>query len=142
MEIKELEIIDNENLLDFMKRVRDKHQELFKDVTLMSQISKFSEEYNEMIEALKLAENGNTDLFYEELADMFIVACGILRFNEALGQCVCKSIVDDFTYKKDEEGNNFLAELAIRVIKKMNKNIKRVWSKTKDGNYKHVSSYN
>ena len=48
MEIKELEIINNETLLDFMKRVAYKHQELFKDVTLMSQITKFSEKYNEM----------------------------------------------------------------------------------------------
>lgn len=141
MEIKELEIINNEILLDFIERVRDKHQELFKDVTLMSQITKFSEEYNEMEEATKHIDE-NPEAFYEELADMFIVACGILRFNEALGICLCKSITDDFTYKKDKEGNNILAELTIRVIEKMNKNIKRVWSKTKNGNYKHVSSYN
>ena len=141
MEIKELEIINNEILLDFMERVRDKHQELFKDVTLMSQITKFSEEYNEMEEATKHIDE-NPDAFYEELADMFIVSCGILRFNEALGKCLCKSIVDDFTYKKDEEGNDYLSVLTTKVIEKMNKNIKRVWSKTKDDCYKHVSSYN
>lgn len=141
MEIKELEIIDNEFLLDFMERVRNKHQELFKDVTLMSQITKFSEEYNEMKEAVKHFDE-NPEAFYEELADMFIVACGILNFNEALGNCLCKSIVDDFTYKKDEKGNDYLSVLTTKVIEKMNKNIKRVWSKTKDGNYKHVSSYN
>lgn len=141
MEIKELEIIDNESLLDFMKRIKETHQELFKDVTLMSQITKYSEEYNEMEEATKHIDE-NSEAFYEELADMFIVACGILRFNEALGKCLCKSIADDFIYKRDEEGNDCLFELTTRVIEKMNKNIKRVWSKTKDGNYKHVSSYN
>lgn len=141
MEIKELDIIDNETLLDFMNRVRDKHQELFKDVTLMSQITKFSEEYNEMKEAFKHIDE-NHEAFYEELADMFIVGCGILRFNEAIGQCVCKSIADDFIYKGDESGKNCLDLLAIKVIEKMNKNVKRVWSKTKDGYYKHVSSYN
>ena len=141
MEIKELEIINNETLIDFMERVRDKHQELFKDVTLMSQITKFSEEYNEMEEAYKHIDE-NPKLFYEELADMFIVACGILRFNEALGSSLCKAIADDFIYKKDEEGNDYLCVLTTKVIEKMNKNIKRVWSKTKDGNYKHVSSYN
>lgn len=141
MEIKELEIINNETLLDFMERVAYKHQELFKDVTLMSQITKFSEEYNEMEEATKHIDE-NPEAFYEELADMFIVACGILRFNAALGKCLCKAITDDFIYKKDEEDNNLLAELTTKVIEKMNKNIKRVWSKTKDGNYKHVSSYN
>lgn len=141
MEIKELEIIDKEKLVDFMYRVRDKHQELFKDVTLMSQITKFSEEFNEMQEALKHFE-GNPDAFYEELADMFIVACGILRFNEALGQCLCKSVADEFIYKVDESGNDCLSVLTTKIIEKMNKNIKRVWSKTKDGNYKHVSSYN
>ena len=71
MEIKELEIINNEILLDFIERVRDKHQELFKDVTLMSQITKFSEEYNEMEEATKHIDE-NPEAFYEELADMFI----------------------------------------------------------------------
>ena len=141
MKIKELEKIDNETLLDFMERVRDKHQELFKDVTLMSQITKFSEEYNEMEEANKHIDE-NPKAFYEELADMFIVACGILRFNVALGKCLCKAIIDDFIYKKDEEDNNYLDVLATKVLEKMNKNIKRVWSKTKDGCYKHVSSYN
>lgn len=141
MKIKELEIINNETLLDFMERVRDTHQELFKDVTLMSQITKFSEEYNEMKESFKHFDE-NPEAFYEELADMFIVACGILRFNEALGSCLCKSITDNFIYKKDEEGNDYLDVLAIKVLEKMNKNIKRVWSKTKDGCYKHISSYN
>lgn len=141
MEIKELEIINNETLLDFMERVAYTHKELFKDVTLMSQITKFSEEYNEMEEASKNIDE-NSEAFYEELADMFIVACGILRFNVALGKCLCKSIVDDFTYKKDEKGNDYLSVLTTKVIEKMNKNIKRVWSKTKNGNYKHVSSYN
>lgn len=141
MEIKELEIINNETLLDFIERVAYVHRELFKDITLMSQITKFSEEYNEMKEATKHIDE-NPEAFYEELADMFIVACGILRFNEALGKCLSKSITDDFIYKKDEKGNNYLCVLTTKVIEKMNKNIKRVWSKTKDGNYKHVSSYN
>lgn len=141
MTIETLENIDNECLLDFMKRVKDKHQELFKDVTLISQITKYSEEFNEMEEANRHIDE-NPEAFYEELADMFIVACGILRFNEALGKCLCKSIVDDFIYKKDEEDNDYLSVITTKVIEKMNKNIKRVWSKTKDGNYKHVSSYN
>lgn len=141
MEIKELENIDNECLLNFMEKVAYVHRELFKDVTLMSQITKYSEEYNEMKEATKYIDE-NPEAFYEELADMFIVACGILRFNEALGKCLCKSIVDDFIYKRNDKGEDYLYELTSKVIEKMNKNIKRVWSKTKDGNYKHVSSYN
>lgn len=141
MEIKELEQINNETLLEFIERVRDTHQKLFPDVTLMSQIAKFDEKYDEMLEATKhIAEE--PDKFLEELADMFIVACGITRFNEALGYCLCKSIVDDFIYKEDDKGNNCLSELTIKVIEKMNKNIKRVWSKTADGNYKHVSYLN
>lgn len=125
MEIKELENIDKEMFLDFIKRIKNKHQELFKDVTLMSQITKYSEEFNEMEEATKHIDE-NPEAFYEELADMFIVACGILRFNEALGKCLCKSIADDFIYKRDEEGHDLLFELTGRVIEKMNKNIKRV----------------
>ena len=141
MEIKELEQINNETLLEFIERVRDTHQELFPDVTLMSQIVKFDEEFAEMIEANKhMAEE--PDKFLEELVDMFIVACGIARFNKALGYCLCKSIADDFIYKEDDKGNNYLSEFTIKVIEKMNKNIKRVWSKTADGNYKHVSYLN
>lgn len=141
MEIKELEQINYESLLEFIERIVNTHKELFHDVTLMSQIAKFDEEYDEMIEANKhIAEE--PDKYLEELADMFIVACGILRFNEALGYCLCKSIADDFIYKEDDKGNNYLSELTIKVIEKMNKNIKRVWSKTADGNYKHVSYLN
>ena len=141
MEIKELEQIDYESLLEFMERIKNKHEELFPDVTLMSQIAKFNEEYDEMKEATKHIDD-NPDAFYEELADMFIVACGILRFNTALGNCLCKSIADDFIYKEDDKGNNYLSELTTKVIEKMNKNIKRVWSKTDNGNYKHVSYLN
>ena len=141
MEIKELEQTNYESLKDFIERIVNKHKELFPDVTLMSQIAKFSEEYDEMIEADKHI-NEELDKFLEELADMFIVACGILRFNEALGKCLCKSIVDDFVYKEDDAGNNYLSELTTKVIEKMNKNIKRVWNKTADGNYKHVSYLN
>ena len=139
--IKKLEQIDYEPLLEFMERIKNKHEELFPDVTLTSQIAKFDEEYEEMIEANKHIDE-NPDSFYEELADMFIVACGIIRFNEALGNCLCKSIADHFMYKEDDKGNNYLSELTTKVIEKMNKNIKRVWSKTADGNYKHVSYLN
>lgn len=103
------------------------HEQTFPDTDLQGQLAKFQEETDEYAEDESLAE----------LADMFIVACGITRFDNlaALG---CFAIVADFLSKH----KNFAASIifAEEVEKKMAVNRKRTWEKTQYGNYHHTNA--
>ncbi len=100
------------------------HSETFKDATLDGQIEKFYEELNEY--------NEETNL--QELADMFIVACGISRFDSVVAleyfDVVFKALLDWKTF-----GCRVLLQTVID--EKMQKNRKRVWNKTGNGTYHH-----
>lgn len=126
--IEKLELKNDLEVGEFVDIIKDCHEKLFPDATLLTQCEKFEEEYNEF----KATEYKDA----KELADMFIVACGIYRFNKALGQCLCKSILSDF-YEDDLR----LTVFTHLVVNKMNKNIDRVWD-NKSGYYHHVSTVN
>lgn len=103
------------------------HEQTFPDTDLQGQLAKFQEETDEYAEDESLAE----------LADMFIVACGMTRFDNmaALG---CFAIVADCLSKH----KNFAASVifAEEVAKKMVKNRNRTWEKTPQGNYHHTNT--
>ena len=102
------------------------HEQTFPDTDLQGQLAKFQEETEEFAKDDSLTE----------LADMFIVACGMTRFDNmaALG---CFAIVADCLSKH----KNFAASVifAEEVEKKMAKNRKRSWEKTPQGNYHHTN---
>lgn len=100
------------------------HKKTFPDATLEGQKAKFEEELNEY--------NENTTL--QELADMYIVACGIARFDSIVAveyfAIVYKALMDWKTIGS--------VELVKQIVnKKMEKNRKRVWKKTGPGQYHH-----
>lgn len=101
------------------------HKELFPTATLLTQIEKYEEEKQELLEA------NEVDKVIEEFADIFIVACGIKRFNDYLGTDLCNFIIKTITNYEDR------IDLMKAVCNKMNKNQKRSWKETKDGYYKH-----
>lgn len=100
------------------------HEETFPDATLDGQIEKFYEELNEY--------NEETNL--QELADMFIVACGISRFDSVVAleyfAVVFKALLDWKTF-----GCRVLLQTVID--EKMQKNRRRTWGKTANGTYHH-----
>ena len=96
------------------------HQQTFPDAELVDQITKFDEEYNEY----------RHDPSFEELADMFIVACGIARYDTI--------IVSSELENRKEIAASVLFGLAID--KKMAKNRERTWEKTPQGNYHHTNT--
>lgn len=101
------------------------HSETFKDATLDGQIEKWNEESKEF------RETQYTDA--HELADMFIVACGIARFDINMG-LYCFAEIYDFL------GSDIpfdIKELIKAVNEKMQKNRKRIWNKTGNGTYHH-----
>ena len=126
--IEKLDIKTDIKVNEFVNMIKDCHEKLFPDASLLTQCEKFEEEFEEF----ETTNYNDT----KELADLFIVACGIYRFNKAIGECLCTSILSSF-YKDDLK----LSIFANVVVDKMNKNIDRVWD-NKNGYYHNVSSIN
>lgn len=101
------------------------HTETFPDATLWGQLDKYQEEQNEWI------DSNYSDI--SELADMFIVACGIARFDLQEGFF---HIADVFNWYASAEELQ-LSGLEEAVNKKMEINRQRKWNKG-NGEYKHV----
>lgn len=99
------------------------HSCFFKEATLDGQIKKWEEEKKEYEYT---AYNTEEELY--EVADMIIVSAGIARFDYAMGLDYLKSSL----LKGDG-----ISELWQAVEKKMEKNRKRIWNKTADGQYHH-----
>lgn len=121
--IEKLDIEDYENFQELAKKITEVHEELFPDATLETQCAKFEEEF----EKFRSAKNDEEIKF--ALADMFIVVCGIRRFNYGIFHMIFYGIL---------QGIPDNHEFAETIINKMNKNIKRKWD-NKDGYYKHTT---
>lgn len=121
--IEELETVEN-----LINKVKEVHKQLFPKATLETQCAKFEEEYQEALKA-------DGEDFMKELADMFIVACGIGNFNFPISTFLCNYIIIKVEQNKDSD---VLSPLFYHfVCEKMNKNQERVWNETEEGYYKH-----
>lgn len=102
------------------------HKETFPDATLEGQVDKFVDEQVECTNAK------NADEKIDELADMFIVACGIGRFSQ-------QDFICDISLIKElmDQHNISCVRLEAAVNKKMEVNRQRKWGK-RDGKYQHI----
>lgn len=103
------------------------HTKTFQEATLDGQIDKFLDEKVEYTVAVALEHK------IEELADCFIVACGIARFNPVYGSRFLGQVFNMFTQNQEIT----MAKLQDAIDAKMRVNRKRKWGKGK-GNYQHV----
>lgn len=95
------------------------HTETFPNATLEGQLQKFEDEVKEFWECELLSEDAAT-----ELADCFIVACGIARFSNVEAINAFSFVVGYLLNDKE------LTEMFnIAVDKKMQINRKRKWNK-------------
>ena len=101
------------------------HKQTFPDATLEGQVKKFKEEYDEYYA-------GQQNIC--ELADMYIVACGIARFDGVVA-LEFFAIVYQIMRQWTVIGAIYLFKEMID--KKMKKNRKRIWNKTGNGTYHH-----
>lgn len=99
------------------------HAETFPNATLDGQLAKYQEEQQEFVDT-KYKD-------VEELADMFIVACGIARFDLWEGAFYVHDV-----YEWLEDSKFKPQKLFKSVVRKMKKNRKRTWHK-ENGLYKH-----
>ena len=125
--IEELNVEDFDDFVTLAEKVSEVHAQLFPDATLESQIKKFEEEFEEVEHAAKVLMSDEETK--NELADLYIVACGIKRFSEPLFAILQAGLVKDIPDRQ---------EYAEAIIAKMNKNIKRKWD-NKNGLYKHTT---
>lgn len=107
-----------------IKTIMDWHEQTFPDATLEGQLDKYQEEQQEWV------ESGEKDV--AELADMFIVACGVARFDLWEGAHAFWDVYEWMDSSRISPRKFFKT-----VEKKMTKNRKRVWNKTATGTYHH-----
>lgn len=108
------------NLRDKIKKV---HEYLFYNTNFDTQLKKYKEECSEFDNAETNEEK------IEELADMYICACGISRFDYTLGYQLMEYVLKCKNHKEQD--------ILIAVTKKMNILQERDWEETEDGYYKH-----
>lgn len=110
------------------------HRDTFPDATLAGQKEKWQEEKREWKESLRPATEGFVLGDVSELADMFIVACGLTRFSDAeamfcFGRVERELCASLFT----------TPDLEHAIDEKMERNRARVWKKQDSGSYHHIA---
>ena len=108
-----------------IKTIIQWHEQTFPDATLEGQIEKFDDE---------LSEYGESECL-EELADLFIVACGIARFDNVSALVAFERVCEILKLWRVYYGEPVPLQMAID--NKMQINRKRKWSVGK-GNYQHT----
>lgn len=101
------------------------HEQTFPDATLQGQLEKMSEETAEYI----------VDNSLEELADMFIVCCGMTRYSGIAAVVFFNNVFAELNKLTPADRINFDKI----VDAKMEKNRARVWAKSGDGLYHHTN---
>lgn len=103
------------------KEIIEWHTKTFPDATLEGQLIKLEEELNELVNAKNKKEK------LKEAADVYIVLCGLKRWN-----CQIEKFITRFWFVP-------AISLYNAVIEKMNKNKARTWAKTTEGSYHHTN---
>lgn len=107
---------------ELTSKIRKVHEYLFYNANFNSQIQKYNDEYSEFCGA-PLNEK------IKELADLYIVAIGITRFEYNIGNHLAKYILSDLNFSKDQ--------ILEEVVNKMNILQTRVWEEDANGYYQH-----
>lgn len=110
------------------------HKDAFPDATLDGQKLKWLEEKREWKESLRPATEGFVCGDVNELADMFIVACGLTRFSDTEAMFCFDSVVRELCSSLFAT-----SDLENAIDKKMERNRARSWEKTPQGNYHHTN---
>lgn len=111
-----------------IKSIIEWHEQTFPDANLEGQIEKFDDEVKEFYEAELLSDEAAV-----ELADCFVVGCGIARFS-FLSAMNAFSFVLGYLDGEEEFAKKFISA----VENKMAINRKRKWAVGK-GNFQHIS---
>lgn len=106
------------------------HKDVFPEASFEGQMKKWEEEYGEFLTA---RTRKNAAEMGAELADLFIVACGIMRFNLIQG-CQRMLLWNELRYTHGWA----LSTCEKAINQKMKRNRARKWEHMGNGNYHHV----
>lgn len=125
--------MDIEEILQLRDEITEAHKELFPLATEQGQYQHLVSEYKEMQEAYReytiTKDEWDYNHYVEEASDVFIVLCGINRFNPIMAELLWngfKPLIESIYYK------TFMKS----VRRKWNKNMRRVWKYMGNGDYK------
>jgi len=121
---------DDENKSEDVASIIQWHKDVFPRADFEGQVKKWEEEYNEFLTA---RTNKDAAEMLSELADLFIVACGIMRFNLIQG-CQRMLLWNELRYTHGWAYSTCEGT----INKKMKKNRARKWEYLGNGNYHHV----
>ena len=121
---------DDENKSEDVASIIQWHKDTFPRADFEGQVKKWEEEYSEFLTA---RTNNDAAEMLSELADLFIVACGIMRFNLIQG-CQRMLLWNELRYT---HGWAF-STCEGKINTKMKKNRARKWEYLGNGNYHHV----
>ena len=109
-----------------IREIAEWHEQTFEEETFEGQAGKFLEELVEFF------DEDDYDKAITELADCFIVACGMWRFNKV-------ESLHAFMNLENIMHNRGVSyeELTDAVVKKMEINRSRTWAKNGEGSYQH-----
>lgn len=107
---------------ELTSKIRKVHEYLFYNSNFNSQIQKYNDEYSEFC-AAPLNEK------IKELADLYIVAIGITRFEYTIGNHLAKYILSVPNFTRDQ--------ILEEVVNKMNILQTRIWEEDANGYYQH-----
>lgn len=121
-----------QELVELLKKkfeeIKEWNAEAFPDATPEGQLAKLDEEFGELDEAKTMEEKE------KELADIFIVLGGLLRWRSRLANYVLNNLLDKMP-------NEILEKLLKAIDAKMEVNKERtrkgLWKKQPDGSYHH-----
>lgn len=107
--------MNKEKWIELAVEITEWHLNCFPDATLDGQLLKLEEELREWKEAVTVEDSG------KELADVFIVCCGLSRWHSITGRIISLGLLNDITHYNDV--------FYKQVYNKHQKNKIRVWQK-------------
>lgn len=111
-----------------LEEIKEWNAETFPDATPEGQLAKLDEEFGELDEAKTMEERE------KELADIFIVLGGLLRWKSRVGDYIANNLLDKMP-------NEILEKILKAIDAKMEVNKERtrkgLWKKQPDGSYHH-----
>lgn len=116
--------MNKDKLIELAAEIIKWHKTRFPDATLEGQLVKLEEKFTEWMAATGVEDSG------KELADIFIVCCGLARWKSVTGKIITMGLLNDLTHYNDV--------FYKQVCNKHQKNKARIWQKTAEGTYHHV----
>ena len=121
-----------QELVDLLKKkleeIKEWNAETFPDATPEGQLAKLDEEFGELDEAKTMEERE------KELADIFIVLGGLLRWGSRIANYVLNSLLDAMPIEVLEK---LLKAIDAKMEVNKERTRKGLWKKQPDGSYHH-----